>query len=137
MNTLMVQKRKRMRREVCRGRKRTSRRRRVTHPSIVSHHTAPPHQPCNTPRGSLSRCGMILLSEVIHKVNLGKDFSNDTKVAAAAAPGERKATVSYWLSLILQLCLCHHGREILGLGPLVHTYSSERSLTGPVSGAER
>lgn len=51
--------------------------------------------------------------------------TNGVEVAAAAATGERKETVSRWLSLILQRCLCHHGREIGGLGLLVHTYASE------------
>lgn len=59
------------------------------------------------------------------------------KVAAAAATGERKDTVSRWLSLILQHCLCHHGREMGGLAALVHTYASEAALAGRVTAGER
>lgn len=63
--------------------------------------------------------------------------TNGVKVAAAAATGERNEAVSRWLSLILQRFLCHHGREIGGLGPLVHTYASEGGLAGRVTGGER
>lgn len=63
--------------------------------------------------------------------------TNGIKVAAEAATGERNETVSRWLSLILQHCLCHHGREIEGLGPLVHTYASKGGLAGRITGGER
>lgn len=63
--------------------------------------------------------------------------TNGVKIAAAAATGERNDTVSRWLSLILQRCLCHHGREIGGLGPLVHTSASKGGLAGRVTGGER
>lgn len=51
--------------------------------------------------------------------------TNGVKLAGAAATGERTETVSCWLSLILQRCLCHHGREIGGLGLLVQSGASK------------
>ncbi len=79
------------------------------------------------------------MSRVVHNdVNLVTELkTNSVRVAAAAATGERNETVSRWLSLILQRCLCHHGREIGGLGLLVHTYTSEGGLEGRVTGGER
>lgn len=139
MKTLTVQKRKRRRREVCRGRRRTSRRTRVTHPSIVSRRAAPPHRPSNTPWGQSLWVWVesgAQVGDIHNRVSLVIELNtNGVEVAAAAATGERKETVSRWLSLILQRCLCHHGREIRGLGLLVHTYASEGGLT--VSGGER
>lgn len=113
MKTLTVQKRKRRRREVCRGRRRTSRRRRVTHPSIVSRHAAPPHQPSNT--GTVSfRVGRIRRAGTDHnRVGLVIEL-NTTGDKVAAATGERNETVSRWPSLIMQHRLCHHGRENRG-----------------------
>lgn len=63
--------------------------------------------------------------------------TNGVKVALAAATGERNETVSCWLSLILQRCLCHHGREMGGLGLLLQNYASEGGLAGRVTGKER
>lgn len=138
MKTLTVQKRKRRRREVCRGRRRTSRRTRATHPSIVSSHAAPPHRPGNTPWGTVSQEN----SEPSGDYSQRSPFfmqqnENGVKGAAAAATGERNETVSRWLSLILQRCLCHHGREIGGLGLPVHASASEGKLAGRVTGGER
>ncbi|TNN64782.1 hypothetical protein EYF80_024977 [Liparis tanakae] len=127
MKTLTVQKRKRRRREVCRGRRRTSRRRRVTHPSIVSRHAAPPHQPGDTGtvsvRGGRNRRGGTLHSRVSLAMELN---ANGDKVAAAAATGDRNETVSRWLSLMLQHCLCHHGRGNGG----ARTTGTHRCLRG-------
>lgn len=138
MKTLTVQKRKRRRREVCRGRRRTSRRRRVTHPSIVSRHTTPPHQPSNTGTVYLGE-GRKQRAGVPHKkLSLSIELNtNGVTGAAAAATGERNETVSLWLSLILQRCLCHHGREIGGLGALLHTCALEGRLAGRITGGER
>lgn len=140
MKTLMVQKRKRRRREVCRGRRRTSRRTRVMHPSIVSRHAAPPHRPSKQALGTVFfGVAIKAVSSTIHNTvsPVTELNTNGVKVAVAAATGERNETVSRWLSLILQRCLCHHGREMGGLGLLVQNYASEGGLAGRVTGKER
>lgn len=63
--------------------------------------------------------------------------ANSVKVAVAAATGERNEMISCWLSLILQRCLCHHGREIGGLALLVQSYASEEGLAGRLTDGER
>lgn len=101
MKTLTVQNRKRMSREVCRGRRRTSRRRRVTHPSIVSRRTAPPHRPSNTPRGQFhseqakktKKRETKRQAEISHsRVRIVTELSME--VAARAATGKGNKTVT-------------------------------------------